>query len=224
VSKILDAVRSMPGGYPVALADLDAFDVTYLREMYFRSAAEHGADDPSKLIFDKFPMHLTLAGLLHRVFPQARFVFAIRHPCDVVLSCFMQSFHLNNTMANFCTLADTVALYTRSMDLWEAYREQLPLNVHTVRYEDVVDDFDGQVRALCAFLGVPWEEGVRQFSTHALERGLINTPSYEQVSKPIYREARFRWKRYQEHLAPYLPALQPYVERFGYADCAPPVE
>ena len=42
-------------------------------------------------------------------------------------------------MANFCTLEDTVALYTRTMDLWEIVRTQLPVAVHTVRYEDVVE-------------------------------------------------------------------------------------
>jgi len=220
VSKIMDAVRSMPKGYPHALPDFDPLDIAYLREAYFRSAAEHGASDPSKLILDKFPMHTTLANLLHRVFPQARFVFALRHPCDVVLSCFMQNFRLNDAMANFCRLADTVALYTRTMDLWEMYREQLPLVVHTVRYEAVVDEFDTEVRALCAFLAVPWEDSVNQFATKALDRGRINTPSYEQVSKPIYREARYRWERYREHLAPFLPALKPYIERYGYADSA----
>jgi hypothetical protein len=208
----------MPGGYPSAIADFDALDVAYLRDAYLRSAAHYGATDPARLILDKLPMNINLAGLLHRVFPQARFVFALRHPCDVVLSCFMQSFDLNNTMANFCSLADTVALYTRTMDLWQAYRNQLPLVVHTVRYEDVVDDFDGQVRALCGFLQVPWEDGMRQFAAKALDRGKIHTPSYEQVSRPIYRESRYRWERYREHLAPYLPALRPYIERFGYAD------
>ena len=157
-----------------------------------------------------------MAALLHRVFPQARFVFAVRHPCDVVLSCFMQNFELNDWMANFRTLAETVALYTRTMDLWEAYREQLPLVVHTVRYEDVVDDFDNSVRMLCGFLDVPWEDSLRQFADKALDRGRINTPSYDQVSQPIYRGARYRWERYREYLAPYLPALQPYIERFGY--------
>ena len=87
-------------------------------------------------------------------------------------------------------------------------------------YAGVVDDFDGQVRALCEFLDVPWQDDLRDFSTKALERGRINTPSYEQVSRPIYREARYRWERYREFLEPFLPALQPYIERFGYAQAA----
>jgi hypothetical protein len=95
------------------------------------------------------------------------------------------------------------------------------LDVHTIRYEDVVEDFDGHVSALCEFLGVPWEEGLRQFSARALDRGKINTPSYEQVSKPIYREARYRWERYRKHLEPFLPMLRPYILQFGYDDPLP---
>jgi hypothetical protein len=217
VAKVMDVVREMPKGYPHELAEFDAFDTGYLRDVYLRAAGEHGASDRSKLLLDKFPMQTNLTGLLHRIFPQAKFVFALRHPCDVVLSCFMQNFALNNTMANFCTLADAVALYTRTMDLWQLYREQLPLDVHTMRYEDVVDDFDGQTCALCDFLGVSWNAGLRDFSARAIERGHINTPSYEQVSRPIYREARYRWERYRHHLEPFLPNLQPYIERFGYS-------
>ena len=218
VQAMRDCVRSMPAGYPHAIADFDNLDVAYLREVYFRAAAQHGVARSPKLLVDKFPLHVTMAGLIHRVFPEARFIFAVRHPCDAVLSCFMQGFRSNEAMANFHTLSDTVTLFTKTMDLWQAYREQLPLSVHTIRYEDVVDDFDGQVRALCDFLHVPWEERLRQFSTRALDRGRINTPSYEQVSKPIYREARYRWERYRKHLEPFLPALHPYIERFGYAD------
>src|SRR5260221_12070707 len=109
----------------------------------------------------------------------------------------MHNFRLNEAMANLCTIGDTVALYTKTMDLWQAYREQLPIAVHTIRYEDVVDDFDGQIHAVCEFLQVPWEEGLRQFASRALDRGRINTQSYEQVSKPINREARHRWERYR---------------------------
>jgi tetratricopeptide (TPR) repeat protein len=218
IAKILGATRQMPKSYPHAMPECDAIDVAYMREAYYRAAAEYCDLDPAKLLVDKFPMHLATAGLIHLAFPRARFLFALRHPCDAVLSCFMQNFQLNDAMANFCTIGDTVRLYAKTMDLWQAYREQLPLTVHTIRYEDVVDDFDGQVRALCDFLQVPWEDGLRQFSTRALDRGRINTPSYEQVSKPIYRDARYRWERYREHLAPFLPALQPYIDRFGYSD------
>lgn len=215
--RLLAAVRAMPHSYPDALAHLDAIDIDYLRQIYFRSAAEHGGGDRSRLLLDKFPLHINLAALLHRVFPTARFVFALRHPCDVVLSCFMQQFRLNHAMANFCTLEGTVALYARTMDLWQLVCEHLPIPVHRLRYEDVVTDFDGQMRALCEFLGVAWLPDLRNFAERAHARGRIDTPSYAQVSRPLYADAMYRWQRYRRQLAPWLPVLQPYIERFGYA-------
>ena len=218
VQAMHDMVGRMPVGYPDAILKLDTHDTAYLRNIYFKVARQHGATDSSKLLIDKFPLHVTMAGLIHRVFPQSRFVFAVRHPCDVVLSCFMQDFHINEAMANFCSLDDAVALYTRTMDLWLAYRDQLSLVVHTVRYEDIVDDFNGETRALCEYLELPWEAGLQHFASKALERGKINTPSYEQVSKPIYRDARYRWERYRRQLEPYLSALRPYTIDAGYPD------
>lgn len=220
VQAMLDLAQAMPGGYPQALARMDAHDVHLLRDAYERALKHHGEAAGTRLVLDKFPMNLGLAGLIHRVFPQARYVFALRHPCDVVLSCCMQDFQINNTMANFGTLADTVTLYAHTMDLWQRWRELLPLQVHAIRYEDVVEDFDASVRAVCAFLGVPWRDDLRDFSSKALARGRIDTPSYEQVSQPIYRRARGRWQRYRQFLEPHLPALQPYIERFGYATTA----
>jgi tetratricopeptide (TPR) repeat protein len=216
VEMVMDAVRSMPGGYPACVADLDGFDVDYLRGIYFRHAAAYGATDRTRLLVDKYPLHINQAGLLHRLFPEARFIFAIRHPCDVVLSCFMQAFELNPAMANFCSLSDTVALYVRTMSLWESYRKNLDLKVHSIRYEDLVEDFDVELGRMCAFLDLSIEPDMHEFSRHVLRRGRIDTPSYDQVSQPIYKQSCNRWQNYREHLQPFLPALQPSIDRFGY--------
>ena len=218
VAAMLDAVRTMPRGYANSIRDFDALDIDYMRNLYFSAVASNIEFDSSKLLVDKLPFHLVQAGLIHRVFPEARFLFAVRHPCDVVLSCFMQHFGDNDAMANFFKLKDGVALYTRTMDLWELYQRDLPITVHRIRYEDLVDDFEGESRRVCEFLGLPWHEGLKEFSVKAMDRGRISTPSYHQVSQPIYRESRFRWERYRNQLMPYLPALRPYIVKFGYPD------
>jgi tetratricopeptide (TPR) repeat protein len=218
VSAMLDAVRTMPQGYANSIRDFDELDIAYLRQQYFSAVATQVEFDPSKVLVDKLPFHLTQAGLIHRVFPEARFLFAVRHPCDAVLSCLMQNFGVNDAMANFFKLKDAVALYTRSMDLWEIYQRDLPIMAHHIRYEDLVDDFEGESRKLCEFLQIPWQEGMKEFAVKALDRGRISTPSYHQVSQPIYRESRYRWERYRNQLMPYLPALRPYIIKYGYPD------
>lgn len=215
-AQALGMARRMPGGYPHCMPGCDALDAQLLRETYWRSVGERTSLQRGHLLIDKFPLYLTLAGLIHVAFPRAKFLFALRHPCDVVLSCFMQNFRLNEGMANFRTLADTASIYHRTMRLWQAFRDHLPLNVHTIRYEALVEDFDTHTQALCDFLGVPFEAQLRQFSRKALDRGKINTPSYEQVSQPIYAKASGRWERYRKHLQPHMHLLQPWIEHFGY--------
>jgi hypothetical protein len=46
-----------------------------------------------KRVTDKAPMNFERVGLIHQVFPAARFIYCQRHPLDTILSCFIQDFH-----------------------------------------------------------------------------------------------------------------------------------
>jgi hypothetical protein len=157
------------------------------------------------------------APLIHRLFPDARFIFAARHPCDAVLSCFMQDFVLNPAMANFLTLEDSARLYDLALVFWTRARQILPLHVHTLRYEALVEDKERELRALLAFLGLDWDARVLDNEATAKARGPIATPSYAQVAQPLYTRARGRWERYREQMKPVLPILLPWAKRLGYS-------
>jgi hypothetical protein len=92
----------------------------------------------------------------------------------------------------------------------------MPLAVHPVRYEDVVDDPEGQLRPLLTFLGLEWQPEVVDHRSTARARGLISTASYAQVTEGLYRRAAGRWERYRAHLEPVLPVLQRWANRLGY--------
>jgi hypothetical protein len=103
------------------------------------------------------------------------------------------------------------------MSLAELYREKLQLNERALRYEDLVADFDGQARALCAFLEIDWAPAMGAFAERA-RKGLIATPSSTQVAEGLYSRGVGQWRAYREQLAPVLPVLEPWVRRFGYED------
>jgi len=199
------------------LGSLDQAAAVRLRQVYPEARArhdDHGGQRP--VIIDKLPLNLLWAGPIQRLFPDARFILALRHPGDCVLSCFMHNFEPNPAMASFLELEHTAALYDQIFGLWEQYARLLPLQVHRLRYEDLVADFEPTVRGLLDFLGVDWDDAVSRYQETAKARKMIRTPSYSQVIQPLYRHASGRWERYRAFLEPVLPILQPWIEHHGY--------
>ncbi len=215
---VISKVRDDFGGYPYGIDKLSADDITRLRAMYFGLADQEVERSAKQRIVDKFPLHLINVGLIQTLFPASRIVLAVRHPCDVVLSCFMQNFRPNAAMANFFSTARGATAYDAVMDLWVHTTKFSPLDIHSIRYEDVVSDFDQSIHDLLAFLDLPWEEDVRDYAKRARSRGRIDTPSYHQVTEAIYTRARYRWRTYENELAPVMTTLAPWISRFGYDD------
>ena len=206
------------GGYKDGLSKLDADGIGRLRRAYFDTVDAHvPRAEQASLLVDKLPLNLVHAGLIYRVFPQARFLFAQRHPCDAVLSCYLRNFRINEAMISCTELSAAAKLYDRVMTLWSMYRDKFPLAVHTVRYESLISDFEATVSECLTFLGLEWEEGIRNYMHTEINRGRIGTPSYNQVTEDLYTSASGRWQRYQSHLEPVLPELLRWAERMGYA-------
>jgi tetratricopeptide (TPR) repeat protein len=185
------------------------------RADYWRRVAAGGVEVAGKVALDKLPLNTMKLPLIARLFPEAKIVFALRDPRDVVLSCFRQRFRMNASMYEFLTLDGTARFYDGVMRLAALYRARLNLDLHTHRYEDLVEDFDGQTRAICDFIGLPWRAEMRDFAATLDDRATA-TPSSTQVARGLYREGVGQWRRYRDQLAPILPVLAPWAERFGY--------
>ena len=211
-------LREMAGDDLDGLAGLVSGQLDLLRQTYLKELT--GYDEilnPNMILVDKLPLNMSEAGLIHRLFPEAGFLMALRHPCDCVLSCFMQDFWLNSAMANYTTLREAAELYDRVFSLWQQYRSILPIQVHELRYEDLVDSFDETLLPLLSYLGVEWEDSLHDYAATAKNRELINTPSYNQVVQSIYKSSSGRWQRYEKHMKPVLPTLLPWAKHHGYA-------
>lgn len=213
----LNRLRQLQPPYPEALQRQDAQKWEMLRSIYWQAVAEHAPQyQPTGLLLDKSPLMTMHAGFIHALLPQARFVLALRHPCDVVLSCFMQSFGGTPAVASFLDLETAADTYRRVMDLWLRYREACDLEVHELRYEDLLHDTSATLQALFGFLGLDWQPASSDHVAYARERGRTYTPSYAQIIEPLNTRAINRWQRYAGHFGPVLEQLRPYAERFGY--------
>jgi Flp pilus assembly protein TadD len=204
--------------YPEDLERLDDEMLETLRQGYFADREGFITIPQDAVFIDKMPLNITHAALIRRVFPGARFLLAVRDPCDVCLSCFMQSFELNDWMAVFTDLAATARLYGAVFDLWFLTAEKLRLEHHVVRYEDLIADLRGTAAEAMKFIGLEWDDRMADFHQHARERGHLSTPSHAQVTQPVYGHAVARWKRYGGMMDETARLLKPYRSALGYGD------
>jgi len=143
--------------------------------------------NPSFVCIDKLPLNILDVPLIHKLYPKSKFILSLRHPMDAILSCWMQSFEMNAAMANMVDLDRTVEFYCTAMAIFQKCRTEYNLNVHTVRYEDLIEDPKYEAEVLLQFLGLDWEAQMENFQRTAIERGRIHTPSYSQVVQPIHK-------------------------------------
>jgi tetratricopeptide (TPR) repeat protein len=214
VQMLARAARTVPSDIDLPAATPEQLGAA--REVYFAEMDRHLEPNCRGLVVDKLPLNIFSLPLIASLFPDARVIFVQRHPCDCVLSAYMQNFRLNAAMANFLDLGDAADFYDLGMRLFTRGREQLSLPVHTLVYEQLTTDPEGALRPALDFLGLQWRSEMLDHRRTAAQRGAIATPSYSQVSQALSTGASGRWRRYEAQLAPVLPTLRPWADRLGY--------
>jgi tetratricopeptide (TPR) repeat protein len=202
--------------YPEQLAQVGNADLERIRAAYWERVGAKLRLEPGQRLVDKNPLNILRLPVIRRLFPHARVILSVRHPCDVLMSCFLQHFR-SPDFALLCSDLGTLTTgYRRTMDYWYQQLDILEPAVREVRYETFVADFDTEVRGICEFLELPWDDRLLEPAAHARSKGYISTPSYSQVVQPVNQKAIGKWRAYQRHFEPVLPLLTPYFERWGY--------
>jgi tetratricopeptide (TPR) repeat protein len=202
--------------YPERMAQLTPAQLQQARDYYWKLVRQRVTLGPGEQLIDKNPLNILRLPAITRMFPNARILLAIRHPCDVLLSCFMQ--HFRAEFAWHCRDVPTLALaYRRAMDFWYQQAALLRPSVMEVRYESFVGNFEAEVREVARFLDLPWTDAMLEPGEHARKKGFISTPSYSQVVQPVHLRSIDRWRDYERHLLPAVPELRDYLDRWGYA-------
>lgn len=199
------------------LSVLRQFDCDELRKRYRVMAAEKVAVRAGAQLVDKNPFNMLWLPLIHRLFPKAKFILCLRHPCDVILSCYMQNFRSGILGAACENLPRLAAAYVQAMQVWLDHVDVFRPDVLVSRYEDLVADFAPQTRRIADFLCLDDPVRLLGFDRRAREKGYIATPSYAQVIEPVNTRAIDRWQSYREWLEPVLPTLEPMLEHWNYS-------
>ncbi len=210
VAMSLNRNRADGINYPAAVRELGPEHLRALGEDYLRLAGLHRQEKTPRFV-DKMPNNFPSIGFLHLVLPNAKIIDARRHPLDSCLSCYRQLFAKGQTFTyDLADIGDYFLEYQQMMDYWH---EVLPGRVLTVQYEELVTDFDTQLRRLLDYCELPFEDAcLRFFET---ERP-VRTASSEQVRQPIYTGSIGYWRRYEEHLGELQKVLEPVLPRYAH--------
>lgn len=153
---------------------------------------------------DKYPFNFINVGLIHLALPNARFIHSRRAPLQTCLSVFSRIFH----DVPFSYDLGELGRYYRAYDaLMKHWQRVLPEGVMIeVDYEDLVEDFEANVRRLLAHCGLDWDD--RCLAFHQTTRQ-VSTASSAQVRRPLYKTSLQRWQPEHALLQPLFDGLGP---------------
>jgi len=214
---LVDAARDWMGDPDRFSAWLEAPDdvLQPYREAYWRRVAEEGAGGDSRVFVDKHPFNTFRLPLIARLFPDAKILFARRDPRDVVLSCFRHRFRMSDPVYQMLTLDGAARLYDAAMAMAEASATAFRLDRHVISLEAMIADFEGETRRICGCLGVSWTAALGDFAGNVAGRA-VATPSGAQLVHGLNARGVGKWRDYDLQMAPVLPLLTAWVDRFGY--------
>ncbi|WP_421738271.1 tetratricopeptide repeat-containing sulfotransferase family protein [Caulobacter sp.] len=195
------ANRRADSSYPEMLADLSPDALRALGDEFIeRTRVQRKTDKP--FLIDKMPNNFAHTGLIHLILPNAKIIDARRHPLGCCFSGFKQ--HFARGQAFSYDLTDIGRYYADYVALMDHFDTVLPGRVHRVIYEAMIEDPEGQIRALLDHCGLPFETACLNF--HENDRA-VRTASSEQVRQPIFKSAVEHWQNFESALGPLKQAL-----------------
>ncbi|HUI59667.1 MAG TPA: sulfotransferase, partial [Steroidobacteraceae bacterium] len=189
IRKHESAIRAQQMGRP---------DTERIAAAYLKALTAHLPE--ARRVVDKTTVNSDYLGLIHGVFPRARFIYLQRDPVDTCLSCYFEqlSTGLNFTM----DLTDLAHYYRGHRRLVDHWRKALPANtLLDVPYEALINDSEQWSRRIVDFIGLEWDPRCLQF--HRTERNVL-TASFWQVRQKIYTHSVGRWRNYRKFIGPLL--------------------
>jgi hypothetical protein len=182
------------------------------RDYYLRRAEQLGIWEPGARYFtDKMPLNETHLGLIHLIFPESPIIHVRRHPLDILLSNF--SNFLTHGFHQAFDVRTCAMHYVLIDGLVEHYKQHLDMKYMDVRYEDMVEDQEPNVRRILDFIGVDFDPKTLAF--HENQR-YARTASYAQVTEKLYDSSVYRYRHYRKHLDEAVQILKPVLDRLGY--------
>jgi len=187
-------------GFPALLESIEQDTLDELVTQHLNRISTLGSD--CIRFTDKTPLHGLHLGFISQLFPRSRVIICNRNALDTCLSIY---FHRFNAFHGYANQLDTLGCFFREYyKLMQHWIDVLDIEILSIQYEALAREPDKYIRNIINFCGLNWDNNCLLF--HKNKR-TVNTPSYDQVRKPMYTNAIDRWKHYDKHLASLRKAL-----------------
>ncbi len=179
-----------------SLEDLSAESLVNYARFYINDindvAQRNGARTPARIL-NKLPENYLYLGLIALLFPNAHIIHCKRNPLDVCLSSYFQNESGNNGFA--CDL-NNIAFYHAQYDsLMQHWEKVLPIQIHTVNYEDMVKAPQLTSKQLLDAIGLDTPDAVKD-----VNNALVNSRSKVRIRSRINQSSVDRWRHYEKYL------------------------
>ena len=199
------------------LADAGPADLAAFRDAYWRRVRDAGLAPEGKVFLDRYPLNSLKLPLIRKLFPEAKILFALRDPRDVIFSCWRRRFQMSAPMFHLLELRSAAGFYDAVMSFSARMEAEAGTPWTHVRHEALLADFDGVMQLICQAIGVEWTEAMRDVGARNAERA-IATPSAAQLAGGLRTDGGGAWRPYADRLADPLATLAPWVRKFGYPE------
>ena len=149
-----------------------------------------------KYITDKLPGNFKRIGFILNAFPDCKIIHLERNPMAICWSNYKSNF--NSTGMGFTLSQEyTAEYYLLYKDLMKFWYERYSEKIINVKYENLVENFEDEVKKLFVKLNLNWEKQLYDF--HKNERP-VETASFLQVRSKVYQKSSEQWKSYEKFL------------------------
>lgn len=148
-----------------------------------------------KFITDKAPLNFRWIGFIRYILPNAKIIHCERDSKNNCLSMFKNLFEggLNFTYDQ----KDLVKYYQEYKKLMIFWNTKYSNNILNVKYENLIENNQEEIKKIINFCGLDWEENCLNFHKNKTP---IKTMSTAQARKPLYRTSLNPFDKFKKYL------------------------
>lgn len=180
--------------YPSAIKFMSPDKIQNMGKLYIENTMTQRVLS-KEFFIDKMPNNFVHIGLIKLILPNAKIIDIRRNPMDCCFSCYKQLFGTGQGFTY--SLRRIGNYYLDYLDIMDHWNKVLPGEIHSIKYEDLIENTEYEIRELLSFCNLDFEKSCLDFYKN---KRSVRTPSSEQVRQPIYKSSHLYWKNFEKYL------------------------